>query len=335
MTNTFLASFLLLALLPSAQAQLPDMYRSVGRILWVVKDLDRVTAEWQKLGFSEIRRVGELPTRDVYRGKALDGSVAIALGRIGDVQVAWIQPLTDSGAYAQFLASHGDGVFSLAHRVSSPDALVREIERLHALGVAVLQRTEIDAGSDTVILVQMDTEAKGAYSLGLIYMPPDIAASNDVPALPNAPKLAHIAFVARDIHAVSVYWSKLGFPEMSFSHGPLSKPMYRDSPGRFDMELGWQHYVQPAYEWIQSLKGPSVYEEYLKAHGQGVQHIGVPVNDMDKAVAAWQRLGYAVVQSGGWGQEGKPGSGRFAYLDTAPIGGLTVELLWSFPESPR
>jgi len=330
MTKTLLAT-LVLALLPSAFAQLPDMYKSVDRILWVVKDLDRVTTAWQKFGFSEIRRIGELPTRDVYRGKALDGQALLALGRIGDVQVAWIQPLTDSGAYAQFLAAHSDGVFSLTHRAPTPEALTREIDRLRALGIEVLQRTEIDAGSGTVTLVQMDTEAQGAYSLGLSYLPPEVAADNDVPASPGAPRLAHFAFVARDIHAVSAFWSKLGFPEMSYSHGPLSKPIYRDHPGRFDMEIGWQRHVQPSFEWIQSFKGPSVYEEYLKAHGQGVHHIGVPVDDIDKAIADWKRLGYPVVQSGGWGQEGKPGSGRFAYLDTAPSGGLVVELLWSHP----
>lgn len=330
MTKTLLAT-LVLALLPSAFAQLPDMYKSVDRILWVVKDLDRVAAEWQKLGFSEIRRIGELPSNDVYQGQPIDGRVRLALGRIGDVQVAWIQPLTDAGAYARFLAAHGDGVFSLTHRAPTPEALTREIDRLRALGIEVLQRTEIDADSGSVVLVQMDTEAKGAYSLGLIYLPPEIAAENDVPARPDAPKLAHIALVARDIHAVSAFWSKLGLPEMTYTHDPFWKPVYRDNPGRFDMELGWQRHVKPAYEWIQPFKGPSVYEEHLKAHGQGVQHIGVPVDDIDKAIADWKRLGYPVVQSGGWGQEGKPGSGRFAYLDTAPIGGLVVELLWSHP----
>jgi methylmalonyl-CoA/ethylmalonyl-CoA epimerase len=330
-----LLTLVLLALIPSAFAQLPDLYKSVDRILWVVKDLDRVATEWQKLGFSEIRRIGELPSNDLYQGQPIDGRVRLAVGRIGDVQVAWVQPLTDAGAYARFLAAHGDGVFSLAHRVPSPEALTREVERLRALGVGVLQRTEIDAGAGSIILVHMDTEAKGAYSLGLIYLPPETAAESDVPARPLAPKLAHIAFVARDIRAVSAFWSKLGFPELTYTHDPFWKPVYRDNPGHFDMELGWQRYVKPSFEWIQSLKGPSVYEEHLKAHGQGIQHLGVSVDDIDKAIADWKQLGFPVVQSGGWGQEGKPGSGRFAYLDTAPIGGLIVELLWSFPQQSR
>lgn len=329
-----LLTLVLLALAPSAFAQLPDLYKSVDRILWVVKDLDRVAAAWEKLGFSEIRRIGEFPTTDIYQGQPANGRVRLAMGRIGDVQVAWIQPLTDGSAYARFLAAHGDGVFSLAHRVDSPEALTQEVERLRSLGVGLLQRTEIDAGAGPVILAHMDTEAQGAYSLGLIYLPPEVLADGDIPARPGAPKLVHIGFVARDIHAVAAYWSKLGFPQMTYTHDSFWKPVYRGNPGHFDMELGWQRFVAPAFEWIQSFKGPSVYEEYLKAHGQGIQHIGVPVDDMDKAIADWKLLGFPVVQSGGWGKQGKPGSGRFAYLDTAPIGGLIVELLWSFPTAP-
>jgi len=36
--------------------------------------------------------------------------------------------------------------------------------------------------------------------------------------------------------------------------------------------------------------------------------------------------------SGGWGERGKPGSGRFAYMDAHSLGGVDVELLWSFPK---
>ena len=36
--------------------------------------------------------------------------------------------------------------------------------------------------------------------------------------------------------------------------------------------------------------------------------------------------------SGGWGEEGKPGSGKFAYVDTEEFGGESIELLWSYKE---
>jgi hypothetical protein len=53
------------------------------------------------------------------------------------------------------------------------------------------------------------------------------------------------------------------------------------------------------------------------------------VPDIDAAARAWEAVGVKVVQSGAWGEKGKPGSGRFAYVDTSTVGGVTVELLWN------
>jgi hypothetical protein len=47
-------------------------------------------------------------------------------------------------------------------------------------------------------------------------------------------------------------------------------------------------------------------------------------------VRSWKTLGFEVSQSGAWGEKGKPGSGRFAYVDTDAIGGVTIELLWNY-----
>ncbi len=117
---------------------------------------------------------------------------------------------------------------------------------------------------------------------------------------------------------------------MSFTHSALSDLRYHGALGQFDQELGWQRHGAVVYEWISPLKGPTVYEDALKAHGEGFHHLAFQVEDMDKAMAAWTTAGFPVVQSGAWGEKGKPGSGRFAYVDTDPIGGVTVELLWDF-----
>jgi hypothetical protein len=54
------------------------------------------------------------------------------------------------------------------------------------------------------------------------------------------------------------------------------------------------------------------------------------VGDMDRAIAEWKQGGYAYVMGGAWGESGKRGSGRFAYLDTQSAGGIDVELLWNY-----
>jgi len=37
-----------------------------------------------------------------------------------------------------------------------------------------------------------------------------------------------------------------------------------------------------------------------RAHGEGVQHLGVPVDDLEKSIAEYQKLSYSA-----WGQQQK------------------------------
>jgi catechol 2,3-dioxygenase-like lactoylglutathione lyase family enzyme len=82
------------------------------------------------------------------------------------------------------------------------------------------------------------------------------------------------------------------------------------------------------------LKGPNVYQDYIAKHGEGFHHIAFNVPDMDAAIARWNALGYPLTMSGGWGEKGAPGSGRFAYHDTQAAGGIDIELLWNYSAPP-
>jgi hypothetical protein len=53
---------------------------------------------------------------------------------------------------------------------------------------------------------------------------------------------------------------------------------------------------------------------------------------MDDAIRYFEDKGFKVSMTGGWGEKGKPGSGKFAYVDTEGIGGETIELLWNYTE---
>mgnify|MGYP005856957749 FL=1 len=118
---------------------------------------------------------------------------------------------------------------------------------------------------------------------------------------------------------------------MTVTRSLVNNPRYHGRPVTLDLQLGWHRHGKVVYEWCLEPEGDSVYADHIRRHGEGFQHFGMPVEDMDAAIERWKSLGFEVAQSGGWGAEGKPGSGRFAYLDTDAIGGVSVELLWSFP----
>ncbi len=314
---------------PAAFAQPNECYKTVDQLIWVVRDIQRVEKAWNKTGCLVVSKRGtmKLDEGTAFQDRPASGEIRFVRANLAGARILWIQPISGTNAYSEFVAQHGDGVLALMHRVPTPKALDREVGRLQAAGVQVLQKGGLPGSSARARYVLMDTYAKGKYVLGLI--------ASDEHQTDGAPdscdlKLSQYAFVSRDMRSAAAYWKELGFPEMSFTHGLLRDLQYRGQPGQFDQELGWQRHGKIVYEWIQILKGPTVYEESLKAHGEGFHHLAFDVADMDRAIATWNVLGYQNIQSGAWGEQQKSGSGRFAYIDTEPIGGVVIELLWSF-----
>src|SRR5512132_4008629 len=289
-------------------AALPEMYRAVHQVTWVVRDLDSSVAGWRKLGFTDIHVLGDVTVDNVrYRGKSAACVARIAEGFLGDVAVQWIQPVQGDNAYSDFLARHGTGLFSLVHRAPSREALQGEIDRMSALGVGVLQTESTGGSSRASSRTYLDTEPQGKYALGLTYVP---AVDRPVPSTPG-PKVAQFAFTVRELAPVLDYWSRLGFTERSVTHPPLWDLRYHDRPADFDADLGWQRHGRVVYEWVHPLKGPTVYLDHMAKHGEGFHHIAFQVDDLDREVARWSALGFPFLQGGAWGEKGKPGWGRY------------------------
>ena len=329
MTALALALATVAAAAPTPAAA-PDWYGSVASVHWVVNDLERVKQAWAKLGTPALADFGDVDLPVQRRGQAGSSRVRVAMGVLDGVGVYWLQPLDPGSAQAEFLKAHGEGIFSLNHAAPSREALDAEVARLQGLGVAVLQSSDVDTGEGTLRIVHMDTAREGKWVLGLVHgSVPGAPASGPPGAF--AAKLRHIAFVARDLQAVSSYWQRLGLPALEITRPVIGERKYRGQPGTFDQELGWQRHGTVGFEWLRPLAGPTVYDDFLKAHGEGVHHLALGVEDFDQAVTAWTAAGFPVVQSGRWGQAGQRGSGRFAYLDVAPAGGVLLEVLWTQP----
>lgn len=322
----------------SASGTTPELYHQVVGVHWVVRDVDATRAAWARLGFPTAD-LGQVEVTGSYRGRPAAARLRAARGTIAGIDVVWLQPVDGTDAFSEFLARHGEGIFSINYAAPSPAALEAEVDRLSALGVGVLRRGPLPTADGTLAVVHMDTAPGGKYVLGLVQRGPAVspasagAASSGAAAggPPFAAKLSQYALVVEDMQAVSDYWSRLGFPVMEVTHPVLGDLRYRGAPGRFDQKLGWHRHGTVTWEWIQPLAGPTVYQEFLQAHGEGVHHLALDVPDIDAAAKALEALGVPIVQSGAWGEKGKPGSGRFAYADTTPNGGVTIELLWSKP----
>jgi len=313
-----------------------SVYGRVVQVGWVVKDLDRVVDYWEKLGLKNIRRAGIQEFPDVtYRGKKTPLTMKQAFANIGGVEIEWIQPVKGVSVYDEYLRKHGDGVHHLAFGVSSPAQLDEQRKYFKAKGVETVQYGSWQGTKGKGLFAYLDTASQGGgVTMELVYnpdAPPAGAAAkseNDYPFN----KIVQYALVVRDVKKVSDFYERLGFGAMPVDRNISVDRNYRGQPGKFEMYLGWWHWGDVTFEWIQPLVGPSVYDDHLKARGEGFHHLAFNVADMDQAIELLKSKGAPLSQSGGW--DSPSSKGRFAYHDTEAYGGISIELLWNQPESP-
>ncbi len=311
-----------------------SVYGRVVHVGWVVKDLDRVVHYWEKLGLKNIGPAGVREFPDVtFRGRKTPLSLKMAFANIGGVQIEWIQPVDGTSTYDEYLRQHGDGVHHLAFAVTSPEQLAEQIRYFQAKGVNVVQRGTWEGAKGQGAFAYLDTAAQGgALTMELIYNPDRPATASAAKSENDYPfnKISHYAIVVRDVQKVSEYYERLGFGGTPVNRNVSLNRNYRGQPGKFEMYLGWWRWGDAPFEWIQPLVGPSIYHDHLSARGEGFHHLGFDVTDMDQAVELLQARGAPLSQTGGW--DTPSSKGRFAYFDTEPYGGISIELIWNQPQ---
>jgi len=315
-------------------SQPKEFYTNVDLIVWVVNDAQVVAEGWKKIGFKSIKDRGKINLSNLtFKGEMAKTEIHLYMAYLGGAKIFWIQPMGGNSAFSEFLRDNGNGVFALMHDVPAQVEVVSEVHRLNNLGVNVLQKGQVMVDGQPLIMTYMQTRKKGKYALGFLHGPTgifnDYSVNNDLDMVFN-----QFAFAIKpsSTDKVSDYWEKLGFPPMQVTPSVSWDREYYGKPAEFEMNLGWYRYGEIVYEWCIPLKPPTVYEDHIKKYGEGFQHLGFKVNDMDEAIRYFMDKGFEISMSGGWGEKGKPGSGRFAYVDTESIGGETIELLWNYKE---
>jgi methylmalonyl-CoA/ethylmalonyl-CoA epimerase len=148
-----------------------------------------------------------------------------------------------------------------------------------------------------------------------------------LPFLENG--IAQVAIIVKDLDAaVEDYWRTFGIGPWQFYtyKRPLVSHMtYLGQPADYKNRLALTYFGPSRIELIEVQEGDSVYRDYVRQHGYGVQHLGVLVEDMQAAIAQAQAAGFKVLMDGsGFGPDG---DGHYAYLDTEERFGVTYELI--------
>jgi methylmalonyl-CoA/ethylmalonyl-CoA epimerase len=144
---------------------------------------------------------------------------------------------------------------------------------------------------------------------------------------PTPMKITQIAVVVRDMEAaLKTYTQTLGWgPWSVFDYRPplLHDTRVRGESAEYRM-IGAETSVDGlGFELIQPVSGPSIYQQFLDEHGEGVQHIACmkhSASDSELVQRHWHGHGADVLMSGRIGE-----SIEFYYLDTAPLVKFVLE----------
>ena len=308
---------------------IPECYKHVDQMFWVVSDMDKTIENYKKLGFNQF---ADLEIVQIESEKSKSKSTArLVRANLGGAQVNWIQPMTGNSIFHEFIKSHGEGAMSLVHRFPAKQEMKQELKRLSNLGVGVSEKVTIHAGAAEMEYVFLNTAQKGKYTLGFVCENQGMETFADfVAENRNGLKLNQYAFAILDPEPVSEFWFMLGLPELEIRHPELGAPMYYGEPADHDLIQGWQRHGDIAYEWCIPVKPPIVYDDHIKLHGEGIHHLAFSVADMDQVLDDYTDQEFVVSMGGTWGEKGKPGSGRYEYIDLEEAGGVTMELLWNY-----
>ena len=133
--------------------------------------------------------------------------------------------------------------------------------------------------------------------------------------------ITQIAVVVADMEsALRSYTENLGWgPWSVFDYKPplLHDTVVRGEKVEYRM-IGAETSVDGlGFELIQPVSGPSIYQEFLDAHGEGVQHIACMKHsaaDSEAIKDHWRERGAEILMGGRIGE-----SIEFYYLDTSPM----------------
>lgn len=331
--NYLLIAFFILFSLPimNNKKKVPEHFKHVNQVIWVVNDLDDVIDKWKKLGFQQIEIFGNV-TATSKNNKQFD--VRMAVANLGGAHITWIEPISRNSVFSKFHDDYGDGAMSLVHELSSKTALYKEIARLSAMEVKVLDKLLFLTPKGKLNITLVDTRKQGKYVLGYITREDsdDLHAGLTDENKHNI-KLNQYAFAVKKAEGISEFWSKIGFAEFQINHPELGETKYHGKIVDHKLIQGWQRQGDIAYEWCIPVKGPIVYADHIDKHGEGIHHLAYSVENIDEILKDYASFGYKNTMGGTWGEKGKPGSGRYEYIGLEDAGGMTMELLWNYQEN--
>ena len=137
-------------------------------------------------------------------------------------------------------------------------------------------------------------------------------------------KFTHIGVVVRDLdQAIEYFQSLLGIGPFTpnASEGVTDRKVH-GKPAKIKLRGAGADLGSIKLEVLQPVEGNSVQKEFLDSKGEGINHIGFTVDNLEEEVKKLEERGFRAVSTGKI-----PPNGGFAYMATEKVGGVMIELI--------
>ncbi|MFC1918320.1 VOC family protein [Chloroflexota bacterium] len=147
-------------------------------------------------------------------------------------------------------------------------------------------------------------------------------------------QINQVGIVVENLDKAVKYYESLGIgPFKSVQPSTLLRELYGKPvpPGDVLIKIATAQVGEMQYELIQPIAEGTPWMEYLKEKGEGINHLGFQVDDIDKEEAGLVKKGFKVVYK----SRGKNPDGSVrcaAYVDTDKVGGFISEIRSRLPK---
>ena len=141
--------------------------------------------------------------------------------------------------------------------------------------------------------------------------------------------VVQIAYLVHDLQSAVAHWSgRMGVgPFYAIEHISFGPQYFRGAPLKLDMSVAIAQWGELQIELlVQHDSSASIYTEFAARHGEGLQHIGVMTDSVERHLERLRPLEIEPIQ---WGETAA--GMRFAYVNTDLHPGAMIELIESGP----
>jgi hypothetical protein len=131
-----------------------------------------------------------------------------------------------------------------------------------------------------------------------------------------------IGYVVTDLDQAMTAWLELGVGPWFVMRNLPMQALYRGEPCATTLSVAWANTGEMQIELIQQLNAtPSIFTEFLAAHGPGFHQLAYWTSDFTDTMCAVEDAGWPVVWSGGEGY-----GVRFAYIEPPHAPAAVIEI---------